>query len=229
MRDEIADVVFPVLRYGLRLRKRLLSGQAAKLDPQKERTHLLGLLQAQPNTPEARVDYSGDAGHTDSMRSRDGASAYDRYLGIRYALACWIDEIMIQRELPWSDFFNANSIEVELFGQRLRAVKFWDQVRRAQNRLARDPLEVFYLCVMLGFRGELPEWIKTIQTWREQVETQITGEDGFTPPPGQKVKPQVPPLNGAQRLQRMLLVATATITALVLIAVVFFLIASVFK
>jgi type VI secretion system protein ImpK len=219
MRDDTADFVFPVFRYGLRLRKRLLAGHADQMDPQQARTELLKLLQS---TPRARSDASGDWSDTpygDSLRSYSAASRYDRYLGIRYALTCWIDEIMIlPTDMPWSDFFNNHKIEVELYGDSLRAVEFWKQARRALAQPTRDPLEVFYLCVMLGFRGELADHPDRLKAWREQVEGQVTDAGGFTPPPATKVKPHVPVLTGARRLQRMLLVAT--VAGLVLIPVV---------
>ncbi len=215
MRDEIATVVFPVLRHGIRLRQRLQSRHGDLLDWQREQKEILGLLQATPRGTAALADYLGDYHHGDARRSQDAAARYESFLGIRYALACWIDEIMIQRNLPWNDIWNENKIESQLYGGNLRAEKFWDQARRAQVRPSRDPLEVFYLCVVLGFRGELVDQPEKVQAWRDQVEVQLTDDHAWTPPPDQKIKPHVPALTGPRRKQRMLLVAT--ITALVAI------------
>jgi type VI secretion system protein ImpK len=219
MRDEIADLVFPVFRQGLRLRRRLLSRQAAKLDWQREQKEILSLLQAVPKAPDALADYVGDHLHGGELRSGYSSSRYEHFLGIRYALACWIDEIMIQRDLPWNDIWNENKIEQQIYGDNLRAVYFWKQARRAEVQPSRDPLEVYYLCVVLGFRGELAEHPDKVATWRDQAEAQITEENAWTPPQERKVKPRVPLLTGSQRKQRMLLAATATALVFIPLAV----------
>src|SRR5438445_8130494 len=100
MRDEIAKLVYPIINYGLRLKERRESGEEPNLE--KEQAVLKGML----NADEGRrlPDFYGDnrtegsvafPGAMESMR-RQG----EHFLGIRYALACWIDEILIDGS-PW--------------------------------------------------------------------------------------------------------------------------------
>jgi type VI secretion system protein ImpK len=77
----------------------------------------------------------------------------------KYALTAWIDDLLISA--PWSgrDWWESNSLEFALFRSRDRATKFFLQAKEASELPRRDALEVFYLCVILGFRGlyKLPE------------------------------------------------------------------------
>ena len=71
----------------------------------------------------------------------------------RYALVSWIDAMLY--EAPWDgrDWWNDNCLEQELYGGR----NFWDgfyiKAKEASALARRDALEVFYICVVLGFRG----------------------------------------------------------------------------
>jgi type VI secretion system protein ImpK len=62
---------------------------------------------------------------------------------------------------PWSgrDWWESNSLEFALFKSRDRATKFYAKAKQAAELTRRDALEVFYLCVVMGFRGlySLPE------------------------------------------------------------------------
>ena len=79
-----------------------------------------------------------------------------------------------------------------------------------QARPTRDALEVFYLCVMLGFRGEMAGKPVELNAWRDAVEAQIMhGDDrAYTPPPGLKLTPNVPELKGASVMQQRFLLVT---------------------
>lgn len=71
----------------------------------------------------------------------------------KYALVCWVDEVLV--EAPWegSDWWNNNVLEVELFNTRLANEQFYVRSLQASALPTRDALEVFYVCVVLGFRG----------------------------------------------------------------------------
>src|SRR5437762_2895951 len=152
MRQEVADLVFPVLRAGILLRKRLGTRQAADMDMQREQETLKMLLNKRP-PEQAALDFLGDQRFVDPRRSVDTRG--DAFLGIRYALACWLDEIIIQDDIPWKAPWNENKLEESdsLFRTNDRAWKFWEQAKLAAARSLRDAQEVFYLCVLLGFRG----------------------------------------------------------------------------
>ncbi len=72
---------------------------------------------------------------------------------VRYALTCWLDEIFIDQPSPWSVPWKERKLEMALFHSNDRAWSFW---RRANQALAlgdADLVEVYLLCVLLGFRG----------------------------------------------------------------------------
>lgn len=197
MRKEIADLVFPVLRHAIELKDRLQANEVG-LTYAESQKKLLGLLNA-PVSENLRSDVIGEG------RSLDGAtpSAKLGYGGVRYALACWLDEIFI-RDTAWQDEFNRNKMEFALYRVAERAQEFWRQAERAQNRPTRDTLEVYYLCVMAGFRGEMYERPEELAGWRDRVEAQITQDPSreYTPPPPVAVTPDVQhQLQGAAIMQ----------------------------
>jgi type VI secretion system protein ImpK len=204
MRKEIADLVFPVFRRAIEIKEGLRVNEKAWdfADSQKK---LLALLQAPVPEP-LRPDMFGD------QRAIDASVSTNRigYLGIRYALACWLDEVFIF-DSPWKEEWNASKVETTLYGMNERAGEFWKQAQRAQTRPNRDGLEVYFLCVMLGFRGEYTEKKpEDLIAWREGVENQITqGEDReYKAPPGQQVAPNVRPLKGAGVMGKWFMIAT---------------------
>ncbi len=70
-----------------------------------------------------------------------------------YALAAWIDEVLV--DYPWkgASWWSNNVLEVELFGTRVCSVRFFELAAEAARQADRDALEVFHNCVVLGFRG----------------------------------------------------------------------------
>jgi type VI secretion system protein ImpK len=71
----------------------------------------------------------------------------------KYALASWIDDMMISANWKGRDWWESNSLEFALFKSRDRATKFFVKAKEAAELTRRDALETFYLCVILGFRG----------------------------------------------------------------------------
>ncbi len=71
----------------------------------------------------------------------------------KYALVSWIDEMLL--ETPWSgrDWWSNNVLEVQYFNTRLCNERFYTKAQEASAQPRRDALEVFYNCVILGFRG----------------------------------------------------------------------------
>jgi type VI secretion system protein ImpK len=210
MRREIADYVFPVLRKAIGIRQGL-AAQPGAWDFADGQKRLLALLQhAVPDT--VRADIQGEGRLPDA----GGATGRPGFLGIRYAMACWLDEVFIA-DSPWRDQWTDNKVETALFGTNERATEFWKQAQLAQNRPTRDALEVYYLCAMLGFRGELFNKPAEVAGWRDRVETQITHAEGrdYSPPPGLAVTPSVPPLAGAPRLRRWFLAAAVAALAFI--------------
>ena len=77
----------------------------------------------------------------------------------KYALVAWIDDVMIGAPWGGGEWWENNSMEFSHFNTRDRATEFFKRAEEAGQLSRRDPLEVFYVCVVLGFRGlyGLPE------------------------------------------------------------------------
>jgi type VI secretion system protein ImpK len=186
MQKETADLVYPIFRQGLRIMDRVRRGE--RLTMKTEQGELRRLF---------RMPGGGQGAPT----------SHGNFLGVRYPMACWLDEVFIlDPESPWKSNFADEGMEPTLFqGSRLRAELFWEQAHLAQTQGDVDALEVFYLCVMLGFRGELREDPNKLLDWRESVEDQI-GQVQATewpdkPPELPLEETYVPPLRARDRLR----------------------------
>jgi type VI secretion system protein ImpK len=201
MREEMAGLVYPVFRHGLRTLDRLRAGD--KLDLAKEQADLKGLLKT---ATEARrwPDYGGDG---------------ERFLGVRYALACWLDEVFILYS-PWGEAWNEAKLETALYGTTERAFRFWEQAHQAESRGEADALEAFYLCVMLGFRGEYRDDPRRLADWREAVEAQFgrSGPRDWPGPPELPPTTNVPPLTARAGLRRLAVAAAVVLAVVVVVA-----------
>ena len=71
----------------------------------------------------------------------------------KYAIISWIDEVMI--DAPWEHgrWWNENKLETELLGTNDREWNFYVQANEAAKLDKRDALQVYYVAVVLGFRG----------------------------------------------------------------------------
>lgn len=71
----------------------------------------------------------------------------------KYAIVSWIDEVLT--DAPWdgNEWWSNNVLEMELFNTRLCNERFYEKAQEASARSHRDALEVYYICVVLGFRG----------------------------------------------------------------------------
>ncbi|SRR5579872_7345270 len=206
MRDELADVVYPTVSYALQVRAGLERGDDLNMVAvQSELRTLLKTANEAMRWPE----YGGDG---------------DRYLGVRYALACWLDE-MFSLDSPWGQEWTERTLEESLYGTRERAWKFWFQAKLAQGRPGTDALEAFYLCVMLGFRGEGPEKPDTVVTWRDAVENQLARVHNLPWPGPQELQAELNamPRRAKGRL-RQLLIGVIGLVALLIPAATFYLV-----
>jgi type VI secretion system protein ImpK len=129
MTPKFAQAVDPVFLHVLGLLERIARDERPL--PQEERIQIVALL--------------------DQAEAIVGAGA--EWELAKYGLASWIDEVLL--EVPWDgrEWWNNNVLEVELFSTRLCNERFYTQAQEASSLPRRDALEVFYVCVVLGFRG----------------------------------------------------------------------------
>jgi type VI secretion system protein ImpK len=220
MHEAIAALVHPILARGLELKERLDRGESPTFAT--EQSILEGLLTAglAEEAGAGSLDGEPQAIHLTGALRR----STERLMTVRYALACWLDELFIL-ESPWETRWNERKLEVALNGTNDRAWRFWELARRPDTRLDRDLLETFFLCVMLGFRGDLRDRPTELRDWVDSSRTQLTRIDGleWTPPPELTPPTRVPPLSGGERLRSMV-VAGALVFLLLTPVVAFFLI-----
>ncbi len=71
----------------------------------------------------------------------------------KYALAAWVDDLLIEAAWDGSNWWEQNRLEFQLFRTADAFQKFYVQSQKATEMPQKDSLEVFYVCVVLGFRG----------------------------------------------------------------------------
>jgi type VI secretion system protein ImpK len=203
MTEETATVFYPVVTQGLRLKDRLDRGDTPEFD--KERNELSRLLT--PMLAQASPDYLGD----------------NTFLGIRYALACWLDEILIGGlKTDWERRWNEKKLETETFNTNQRFWKFWEQAQNARVRAGIDALEAYFLCIMLGFRGKALEDPGILRQWTDEARRQISKDfKPFRRPPERvssemDPKKRLPPRRGRDRVQRMVLIGSVSLLFLMI-------------
>ena len=216
MQDTISSLVHPILAYGLDLKGRLDRGESPTIEI--EQAALKGLLLSEVESRR----YAAFGGDVEKVGDESRGRGSQTFLGIRYALTCWLDELFIV-DSPWSKAWNERKLEVAFYGTNDRAWKFWVQARLAEGRPGIDALEVFFLCVMLGFRGELREEPERLRAWAAAAQTQVARGHGqkWPVPPELEPASNVPPLHGADRLRRFTVVAFVFLLVLIPVSTLF--------
>jgi type VI secretion system protein ImpK len=191
MREQTARLVYPVFRRGLVLKECLRHGQLNMAHEQAELTKLIKAADAAMPRPAPGGPEEGS-------------------LGVGYPLACWLDEVFIlDPDSPWKVDWNEKALEFALYNTRDRAWKFWAQAQLGPVRSDPDVLEVFYLCVMLGFRGDRRDDPGGLQDWRQTAETLLgrgrPADWPDKPPELALPPPDVPPRRSRERLLWVLL------------------------
>jgi type VI secretion system protein ImpK len=138
----------------------------------------------------------------------------------KYALVCWIDEVLI--EAPWegAPWWAENILERQIFRTRLRNQEFYKQAAEAAAHSQRDALEVFYLCVVLGFRGLYEDPVaapaaaeslglpQQLQGWVDQTALAIRARGRPPIHPTGRMGPGAPPLERRSLMIASLLAAS---------------------
>lgn len=129
MTPSFAQAIDPIFLHVLRFLDRL--GKGERPQPQEERLRIKALL--------------------DQAEAFIGAGV--EWDLAKYAIVSWIDEVLT--ETPWEsrEWWSNNVLEVELFQTRICNEQFYVRAQKASSLSRRDVLEVYYVCVVLGFRG----------------------------------------------------------------------------
>jgi type VI secretion system protein ImpK len=195
MNPSSARFIFPIINDALDLHDRI--GRGGVLDIEAEQRRLLD-----------RFRLDGEARRTPDLAG-DGLS----FLGVRYALACWVDELFIVHSEPsWADLWKERILELALFGTRDSAWKFWEQLDLALRRpgtartagpVGPDALETFFLCLALGFRGRYFDDPARVREYFEDLRSQASRSSAWSSPRDLGVRTDVEPLAGRDELRRV--------------------------
>ncbi len=196
MTPQFSNVVYSVLSYALDLKERLDKGTSPAPDFEVEQRELLTRLRTEIESRRL-PDYGGDG---------------SVYLGARYALTCFIDEMFIVYS-TWGSVWNDRKLEVALYGTNDRAWKFWDQTDivlrrpsapRTPSPPGLDAIEAVFLCAMLGFRGKYLENPAKLKEYVDDLRPQVTRAEAWESPADRGVKTNVEPLAGRAALRRVI-------------------------
>ena len=194
MRPDLAERTYEILLQGLTLRDRLRSGSRPSVGSEQAKFKSL-LGPANAATPWGSSN--------DPTRSVGMEGGEREFLGIRYALTCWLDEVLI--DAGWREW-DENKLESALYRTNVRYGNFWQQARLGEAiPETADAQEAFYLCVALGFRGELGEEPQRLKDWASAARNRATKSVGKEPPPLPERAPvtDVPALLGIDRYRKM--------------------------
>lgn len=119
---------------------------------------------------------------------------------VKFALAAFIDEIVLNADWPGNDQWADDPLQLHYFGTYLAGAGFFEKLdalrRDARTRL--DVLRVYFLCLQLGFRGkygvggmEILEALKKVI--QNEIERELPSKTGDLCPhwqPVDKPRPQ---------------------------------------
>lgn len=154
MTDAFANLVGPVFQHVVDLQDGLNAGESPTL--QAERDRILAVL----------GDAERKAGASSSQLAHDFELA-------RRALVYWIDEVLINSGWDHATEWKQHILEWDIYQERLRADRFYEIAHDAETLAGTDPLETFFLCVALGFRGRYVDRPKELEVWAERVYNRI--------------------------------------------------------
>lgn len=89
----------------------------------------------------------------------------------KFALASFFDEMILTANFPLKIEWEKNPLQLELFGEQLAGNKFFDKLESMlkQVEVTQDAVEVYYYCMLLGFKGRyaIYEHEKLLATMQE--------------------------------------------------------------
>src|SRR4051812_36824459 len=153
MKDAFGQVIDPILRYVIELRRGADQGAHPTLE--QVRADLIGLF------AEAEQKAAG---------ARDTAASYGL---VKYALVYWADEVLINSAWSHADEWRYHILEWEFFRENVGGEKFYEKAEESERLSDTDPLEVFFLCVTLGFQGKLGFEKTQLRRWVERVYSRL--------------------------------------------------------
>jgi type VI secretion system protein ImpK len=88
----------------------------------------------------------------------------------KFGLASFVDETVLTNNFPLKEEWDKYPIQLEHFGEHLAGNKFYEKLEAMlrQIEVTADAVEVYYICMLLGFKGryavyEQDKFLKTMQ------------------------------------------------------------------
>ena len=74
----------------------------------------------------------------------------------KFGLAAFVDEAVLTNNFPLRQEWEKNPLQLEYFGEQLAGEKFFDKLEAMMNQIeiTQDAVEVYYICMLLGFKGK---------------------------------------------------------------------------
>ncbi len=74
----------------------------------------------------------------------------------KFGLAAFVDETVLTNNFPLRQEWERNPLQLEYFGEQLAGEKFFDKLEAmlGQIDVTQDAVEIYYVCMLLGFKGK---------------------------------------------------------------------------
>lgn len=155
MNDAFAQIADPIFRTALELRRGADRGEHRPLEAVK--ADLLSLF--------AEAE----------QKAATACETAANFSLARYALVYWTDEVLINSNWSHAEEWRNHILEWEYFRENVGGEKFYEKAAEAERLSDTDPLEVFFLCVALGFQGKLAFSPPELRRWVERVYGRLAG------------------------------------------------------
>jgi type VI secretion system protein ImpK len=167
--------------------------------------------------------YQGALKLFDEFESRAKAEKAnpDDIADVKFALAAFVDEVVLSSEWGGRDQWGDDPLQLHFFGTYLAGEGFFQKLDelQTQGKTRADALEVYYLCLVLGFRGKYGvTGEERLQALRKVVQSEL--ERGQAKDP-KEISPHWQIVDGpapqANRLPRWLVYACLAVLAVCLL------------
>jgi len=148
MTPEFAAVVNPTIHFVLETAEEIRSGRSAPITGKRQQIRNL-------------ID---EAGRVAALNS--AAVSEQEFELTRRGLIFWIDEVLTLADPNWQTM----TLEWEFFNSQNRAFKFYVDGELEAKRSSANVIELWYLCLVLGFEGEI------INAFSEHLQQQVPHE-----------------------------------------------------
>lgn len=73
----------------------------------------------------------------------------------KFGLAAFVDETVLTADFPLKHEWEKNALQLQYFGEQLAGNKFFEKLDSmlAQIEVTQDAVEIYYYCMLLGFKG----------------------------------------------------------------------------